>query len=81
MLNIIMVSPLKYYKKDPMGKKRGPGNYYKRSYKGNKKYYSKYTEEADMKRKSKKTRYRGGSYRHAGDNGSYEGYKKRNKRL
>lgn len=43
-----MPGPIKYYKKDPNGKGRGPGEYYHRG--GGK--YAKYSEERDLARKS-----------------------------
>lgn len=70
--NQVMVSPLRYYKRDPMGKGRGAGEYYMRRYKG-KKHYSKYSEERDAKISGRPAgRYGSSDYRHAADNVKYK---------
>lgn len=62
-----MVSPLTWKSRDPMGMKRGKGFYYKRSYKGNTNWFSKYSGEIDgARRDSKKTNVKK-RYDHAGD--------------
>ncbi|MGB9561292.1 MAG: hypothetical protein ACPL6C_00620 [bacterium] len=66
IIRIYMVSPIRYYKRDPMGKRRGSGYYYKRSYKGTKKWYSKYNMFGDEKIRARH-KGKGGRYRHAGD--------------
>jgi len=68
-----MTSPMKNYKKDPMGMNRGAGEYYQRSYKGNKNWMSKYSEERDVKRETQKSPYQSDKYRHTGDNIKYVG--------
>lgn len=76
-----MARPMKYYSRDPMGKGRGAGYYYPRSYKGKKNWYSKYSEELDAKRKSKPSPYKSKNWRHAGDNESYKGLRKKRKKV
>jgi len=76
---------MKHYNKDPMNAGRGAGPYYKRSYKGNKKWMSKYDEDRDSKRQSEKSPYRSEKYKHTGDNMTYKNEKgiiiKKSKRI
>ena len=48
-----MPSRLRYYSKDPNGKQRGRGYYYRRKTEDGEPVYSKYSRERDMKKKSK----------------------------
>jgi len=62
-----MVSPLKWKRTDPMNKKRGSGFYYKRSYKGDTNWWSKYSGERDGQRKVSLTTKVTPRYAHSGD--------------
>jgi hypothetical protein len=77
-----MVSPIKKYASDPGKRGRGPGDYYERSYKGDKDWYSKYSEHKDEIKVSTESPYAAYKYRHAGDNPAYvkQGKKVANKK-
>jgi hypothetical protein len=65
-----MVSPMKYYEKDPMYPRfdRGKGYYYKRSHDGNKNWYSFYKIDRDSAiERPPINPYTSYKYRHAGD--------------
>ena len=63
-----MVSPLKYYRRDPMNKGRGAGYYYKRSHNGNTNWKSKFEATRDAVRKAHtKISVKSLRYQHTGD--------------